>query len=526
MADNLNIINPAIVNRLGEELLNTVSKEIQTSTALYERKTLKFRDIIDNAFPTMLVVDYNDIRKELSLYNDIDSSLKTYISETYKPTEKDYSANKLSKAEIDILLDAIKTGFRKFGAQTISYITLQEKLKNIVDNGTEATVLQRTKALFSVPYKLTGVTGAIGATEIYIFPNFARVGDLLRVNLEIGLSIAEATQGNTGVNSIGQILAYGHTAVGYLDSDGKAVLNFNTPKMIAIMFDVISSANDNAKATAIQNSVQAVTSFATDTRQIETYISLDKKFSENFIKLFVEVGGNIVKFENSLINSRRGSVLEKTEKRGVNKYVLDRLAFAFSKTQSVMGSRLARYMLTKKSSPNVIEYSIDLIKSTLEGKKLPKSKSGSTIKATKKDTISKQVVTGGIKAKVKIPKTPIPKTNVPIRAQTTNLISLQNLLDAHLQDVVSANMGDGGRTDVLNYRTGRLAASAKVERLSESREGMITAFYSYMKNPYATFSDGGRQSRPKSRDPKLLISKSIKEIATEKVANRMRTVLV
>ena len=87
-------------------------------------------------------------------------------------------------------------------------------------------------------------------------------------------------------------------------------------------------------------------------------------------------------------------------------------------------------------------------------------------------------------------------------------------------------MGDGGRTDVLNYRTGRFASSAKVERLSQSREGMITAFYSYMKNPYATFSDGGKQSRPKSRDPKLLISKSIKEIAAEKVANRMRTVLV
>ena len=87
-------------------------------------------------------------------------------------------------------------------------------------------------------------------------------------------------------------------------------------------------------------------------------------------------------------------------------------------------------------------------------------------------------------------------------------------------------MGSGGSTDVLNYRTGRLAASAKVERLSESREGMITAFYSYMQNPYATFSEGGRQSIPRSRDPKLLISKSIKEIAAEKVANRMRTVLV
>jgi hypothetical protein len=45
-----------------------------------------------------------------------------------------------------------------------------------------------------------------------------------------------------------------------------------------------------------------------------------------------------------------------------------------------------------------------------------------------------------------------------------------------------------------------------------------------MKNPYATFSDGGKQSIPKSRDPKLLISKSIREIAEQVVANRLRAV--
>lgn len=110
--------------------------------------------------------------------------------------------------------------------------------------------------------------------------------------------------------------------------------------------------------------------------------------------------------------------------------------------------------------------------------------------------------------------------------QLYSLTSLQNLINKHLQDVISANMGDGNSRNVLNYRTGLLAASAKVERMSQSREGMITAFYSYMKNPYATFSDGGQQQYPKSRDPKLLISKSIREIAAEKVGNRLRAVVV
>jgi len=109
---------------------------------------------------------------------------------------------------------------------------------------------------------------------------------------------------------------------------------------------------------------------------------------------------------------------------------------------------------------------------------------------------------------------------------TYSLASLQALLNTHLQDVISANMGSGSSRDILNYRTGRFAASAKVERMSQSREGMITAFYSYMKNPYQTFEPGYRQGFPKSRDPKLLIAKSIRDIAESKVANRMRAVVV
>lgn len=108
----------------------------------------------------------------------------------------------------------------------------------------------------------------------------------------------------------------------------------------------------------------------------------------------------------------------------------------------------------------------------------------------------------------------------------TNLARLQNIINAGLQEQIRKNMGTGDRRDVLNYRTGRFAGSARVERLSESRQGMITAFYTYMKNPYATFSRGGLQERPYTRDPKTLISKSIRELAGPLVSNRMRAVLV
>lgn len=111
-----------------------------------------------------------------------------------------------------------------------------------------------------------------------------------------------------------------------------------------------------------------------------------------------------------------------------------------------------------------------------------------------------------------------------VQPQLTDLDSLLIQLNTSIQDQVKRNMGTGNRADILNYRTGRFAESVKVEKLSESRQGMITAFYSYMKYPYATFSQGGRQEIPRSRDPKLLISKSIREIAATLVGNRMRAV--
>ena len=116
-----------------------------------------------------------------------------------------------------------------------------------------------------------------------------------------------------------------------------------------------------------------------------------------------------------------------------------------------------------------------------------------------------------------------PKTT---KVQQVSLASLQLLINTHLQDVISANMGNGNDPRILNYQTGRFAASAKVERMSQSREGMITAFYSYMKNPYQTFEPGYAQGSPKTRDPKLLIAGSIRDIAASKVGNRMRAVLI
>jgi hypothetical protein len=202
---------------------------------------------------------------------------------------------------------------------------------------------------------------------------------------------------------------------------------------------------------------------------------------------------------------------------------------------------LGKTLIISPGSPSMLSLITTDIVNAISGKlvnnksySIPLTKVASNkinIVSTKKSDNKKKIAKlNNLKQKIKSvqKKQPIikPDTSERIFSGLTNLTSLQNLLNANLVDQVKRNMGNGTRSDVLNLQTGRFAESVEVTRLSESRQGMITAFYTYMKNPYATFSAGGRQEFPTSRDPKTLISRSIREIAAEQVSNRLRSVLV
>jgi hypothetical protein len=195
---------------------------------------------------------------------------------------------------------------------------------------------------------------------------------------------------------------------------------------------------------------------------------------------------------------------------------------------------LGKKLLTTKGSPSMLDLIVADVVSKITGKamktreyvqaltKIGESSRKVVVKNNKKDIAALKA----LKAKTKaIPLVKTPKILDEVSSRV-NLASLMAYINSNLQNVVSANMGNGNDSRVLNYRTGRFAASAAVERLSESRQGMLTAFYSYMKNPYATFEPGGKQGSPKSRDPKLLLSSSIREIAATKVSNQLRAISV
>lgn len=181
------------------------------------------------------------------------------------------------------------------------------------------------------------------------------------------------------------------------------------------------------------------------------------------------------------------------------------------------------------ASPNILEFIEDSIRATIKGEKpiSVKSKNSTRVKKVslpKQSAPTTKLASGG---KISTKKVGLPpKATPPSGGLPASLSSLQLLFNNNLREYIVKNMGTGNSKRVLNYRTGRFADSVKIERLSANREGAITAFYSYMRNPYATFSEGGAQQYPKTRDPKLLISKSIRELAAKNAYNILRSINV
>lgn len=315
----------------------------------------------------------------------------------------------------------------------------------------------------------------------------------------------------------GNFSAAGH--VGFVSDNIK---NINTPQLQAANL-ILAQAGKQAPG--------LVDKFISTTGHANWLLNVKKDQAQNVNKI-LELGISLVRSQPSTFNSQ---VLAPQETALINNEIKNLLDQSYVDALSELQEKAAsntnfhKYLVESfRMSPTIVEGYEDMFVHMLQGKpqkKIKGEKSGN--KNAQPVNLALQGLASGNKLKTGKSATPKAVAVKPtITPKTNNLASLQNLINSKLQDVISANMGDGDSRNILNYRTGRLASSAKVERLSESRAGMITAFYSYMKNPYATFSDGGRQQNPKSRDPKLLISKSIREIAAEYAVNKLRAVNV
>lgn len=134
--------------------------------------------------------------------------------------------------------------------------------------------------------------------------------------------------------------------------------------------------------------------------------------------------------------------------------------------------------------------------------------------------------TAGISIRPKVPTkvtstAPIP-TFKGTKRRFANELALRNLINKNLHDQIKKNMGKGDNMEILNYRTGRFARSAKVTSISQGKSGMFSFYYTYMRSPYDTFLPGGRLYKP-GRNPKHIIGKSIRELAAQVITDRFKT---
>jgi len=391
---------------------------------------------------------------------------------------------------------------------------LPGKLSNDKANSILANYDSNTQiVIFGKTYKATVSDTIVNPTFKPIYVNFLN---------SVGIK-------ETAKFKVGDFTAAGHVGIVIPSEREQEVVGINTPLVNRIQYSLAAEPMEMQRAIDVKQWMQQ-----------SGHIDLALKFNANFkedAKILLAFG---FQFLVSMDYTYNSEILAKQEEAAIDKILKTTLNLTREKlytdtVQRLKNAEVADRIYSKQRvNPTLEEYLKKLIlysiagkpvknittSGTTKGKEISLNALGFKNKATLKSLSKSNVKAIAPSANKKVLSSSRPR----LKPSILNLNTLMNLINTGLVQAIKANMGNGTRRDILNLRSGRFAESAKVEKISESRQGMITAFYSYMKNPYATFSTGGRQEFPKTRDPKLLISKSIRELATQQVANRLRAV--
>lgn len=511
----------------------------------------RFRELISDNLPAFYVVDLELVVREIldgikTNYTKVVSSVATNDSVSFEGDTDfkesvdrliDQNRSMLEKGllrELQSGVDSIKS--TKFSNVYYSINSIYEKLQKELSNA-KGYIAYRNAAI-RAGFELRKLLSTVNVTRledgaqivalpssssvVIIGPTFSKiVTDVNKVLADKAKAFLESNNISFKAYSnvtkegfyIGQFINAGHTAA---FGPNKELIGVNMPSAQEVQF-------------ALGNSAEAIR-LETDLSKIYADVNYEINFTQNYsanAKTLLNMQFSFVITMPARLNTVDINTAERARIAKLKEQVI------VPSIQEALKNKFTGGVLDiipdVSASPTLKEFVKGSILSTIAGKVAPKVLKTNTAKANQKMELPVSVVSKKkvpITAKKKSTQVKMNIKSVRTSAGTTSLAPLQSLLDSSLFEQVKKNMGTGSAKNVLNYRTGRLAASAKVERLSESREGMITAFYTYMKNPYATFSEGGLQSRPKTRDPKLLISKSIRELGATLAYNRMRAVLV
>lgn len=517
----------------------TLKSKVYEDFKLAKLEENKFRDLIDSNLPTFYVIQLktvvNELSKGLGLTNF--SENEEYVAQQF-PSKNNLIAflqetliralNKLpSKSFIDTTYTPLNNEYIKLldtFARRSTYIGYRRAANNF---GANMRRILKSSGVYRLSDAGDILTGLEKDDFVAVGPSFnatvKAVNDLLNKELrdsfkksyDIKLKDYNAKADATNRFTIGDYINAGHTAA-YTGSGD--FLGINMPlaqeKQFLLSGDPKSEGLETAIASLYLQSNNAITFQQNFSAQASTLI--DMQFS----------------FTISMPSKFNTATLRTDEVRRIKEYIGDTIlpTILEQATAKFKGGILDSAVLDSSASPSFHKFLEDLVISNLGGKaSQPIIKTNrannKTPQAIKTHAIVKKPKASKIKAKSGGTKlSPQKLTQGP--TGDNSIANLKQLLDGLLTETLKANMGNGTRRDILNLRTGRFANSVKAESLSRGRQGMVTVYYSYMKNPYATFSQGGKQQFPRSRDPKLLIAKSIRQIAEQAAITRLRAVQV
>lgn len=496
----------------------------------------KLRDLIDSNLPTFYIVDckmvaqatidalIHDSDKYLSENEDYVSSIKPQIKVAKKQLEdgmlKAIGGGSISTKHFMPIFDRLNNAYNSMldrMSSKSSYIGYRNAASKF---GNEIRSILKVNSVFVAQDGAELVANLPETSRVVIGPTFESTKR--KVNEELNAVISDFVKGlglslikyNKGAGfTIGNLINAGHTSA--VETTG-SLIGINMPMAQEKQFLLSGTGKEAKLEEAIAD------------------LYLDSKYAIEFNQNFVPTAKTLLDMQFSFVVSMprefNTNELRIGEVSRINKFIGDTIMPSITEqVNKKFFKGILDDIMDSSASPTGREFIAAALLSAISGNKnqLELVKSNIATGSSKIKTPALKKTNLSLKPKVSKSTASIqlPSLGYVANKSSTNLTALLSTINRNLQDVISANMGDGNSKNVLNYRTGRLASSAKVERITQSREGVITAFYSYMKNPYATFSDGGEQQYPKSRDPKLLISKSIREIAATQVANRMRAVL-
>ena len=506
------------------KLVKEDHKSIQTHL---EKSRNDFRSYTDSNTPFVLWLTIDLIRERII------SRSAPFIKELALAVTQERDVSQIVTDLIDsAYIETINSFANNPRYTKITDTELEAKLI-VLSNSILGNVKENIRTLFKNTMVVTNVTKK-NKSVMLIFPKFTTLdfGTVYKAQLEKVVKKSKLLKDAKPQVAVGGM--FGQLAAqGTPDTEKSRMLafvneNFSVLQNVGhVEVDVVSEVE--RKIMRSQNSPRLLQALVTLPNDIKSFERLQLKFSKETgqaqtrVKIRKRFAGSKLVFE-LLVEHGLSVGIPETQKDNLYKAALER-AFSIGAGLTAQLRKDISILADLETSKTIKQHIQQNIASLLKsGKRVADYNSLTDILET--TNVTKTKVTASTKRQQQqVPAVKVSQ-NIARESVSTNLTSLQALLDAQLQDVISANMGSGSNKDILNYRTGRFAASAKVEKLSESRQGMITAFYTYMRNPYGTFSQGGRQQNPKSRDPKLLISKSIREIAQNSVANRLRAVLV